>query len=99
MPRQKRNLFYLVQKKFKTRRLSRDSSLTAVNEFDKTSLKPAETAEKNLLPSSKDIEQEMEHIKFKVGIEKFDKSRLSHADTLVKNVLPTQEIIALEKSQ
>ena len=41
-------------------------SLTAVNEFDKTSLKPAETAEKNPLPSSKDIEQEMEHIKFKV---------------------------------
>lgn len=46
--------------------LARDSSLTAVNEFDKTSLKPAETAEKNPLPSSKDIEQEMEHIKFKV---------------------------------
>merc|ERR1712045_663303 len=48
--------------------LARDSSLTAVNEFDKTSLNPAETAEKNPLPSSKDIEQEMEHIKFKVGI-------------------------------
>jgi len=79
--------------------LARDSSLTAVNEFDKTSLKPAETAEKNPLPSSKDIEQEMEHIKFKVGIEKFDKSQLCHTDTLVKNILPTQEIIAAEKSQ
>ena len=46
--------------------LARDSSLTAVNDFDKTCLRPAETAEKNSLPSSKDIEQEMEHIKFKV---------------------------------
>merc|ERR1712241_890996 len=79
--------------------LARDSSLTAVNEFDKTCLKKAETAEKNPLPSSEAIAQEMEHIKFKVGIEMFDKTKLSHTETLVKDVLPTQEIIALEKSQ
>merc|ERR1711976_732559 len=79
--------------------LARDSSLTAVSDFDKATLKKAETAEKNPLPSTEAIAQEMEHIKFKVGIEKFDKTKLSHTDTLVKNILPTQEVIALEKSQ
>ena len=39
-----------------------------MNEFDKTCLKKAETAEKNPLPSSEAIAQEMEHIKFKVQI-------------------------------
>merc|ERR1712025_131688 len=48
--------------------LARDSSLTKVNEFDRATLKKAETAEKNPLPSSEAIAQEMEHIKFKVGI-------------------------------
>ena len=46
--------------------LARDSSLTKVNEFDRATLKKAETAEKNPLPSSEAIAQEMEHIKFKV---------------------------------
>ena len=49
--------------------LARDSSLTAVSDFDKSTLKKAETAEKNPLPSSEAISQEMEHIKFKVGLE------------------------------
>merc|ERR1712117_317015 len=79
--------------------LARDSSLTAVGDFDRAKLKKAETAEKNPLPSSEAIAQEMEHIKFKVGIENYDKTKLSHAETLEKNVLPTQEIIAMEKSQ
>merc|ERR1712106_434393 len=79
--------------------LARDSSLTAVSDFDRAKLKKAETAEKNPLPSSEAIAQEMEHIKFKVGIEKYDKTKLSHTETLEKNVLPTQEIIAMEKSQ
>merc|ERR1711899_80946 len=79
--------------------LARDSSLTAVNEFDKTCLKKAETAEKNPLPSSEAIAQEMEHIKFKVGIEMFDKTKLSHTETLVKDVLPAQVFTALEMSQ
>ena len=46
--------------------LARDSSLTAVSDFDRANLKKAETAEKNPLPSSEAIAQEMEHIKFKV---------------------------------
>lgn len=46
--------------------LARDSSLSAVSDFDKNKLKKAETAEKNVLPSPQDIAQEMEHIKFKV---------------------------------
>ena len=46
--------------------LARDSSLTALNDFNKATLKKAETAEKNPLPSSEAIAQEMEHIKFKV---------------------------------
>jgi len=79
--------------------LARDSSLTAVSDFDRANLKKAETAEKNPLPSSEVIAQEMEHIKFKVGIEKYDKTKLSHTETLEKNILPTQEIIAMEKSQ
>ena len=48
--------------------LARDSSLTAVRDFDKATLKKAETAEKNPLPSTEAIAQEMEHIKFKVSI-------------------------------
>merc|ERR1712217_240859 len=79
--------------------LARDSSLTAVGDFDRAKLKKAETAEKNPLPSSEAIAQEMEHIKFKVGIENYDKTKLTHAETLEKNLLPTQEIIAMEKSQ
>merc|ERR1712064_214318 len=43
--------------------LARDSSLTAVSDFDKNKLKKAETAEKNPLPSNEAIAQEMEHIK------------------------------------
>ena len=50
--------------------LARDSSLSAVSDFDKNKLKKAETEEKNPLPSSEDIAQEMEHMKFKVMIVK-----------------------------
>merc|ERR1712106_856586 len=57
--------------------LARDSSLTAVGDFDRTKLKKAETSEKNSLPSTEAIAQEMEHIKFKVGIENYDKTKLS----------------------
>merc|ERR1712037_553906 len=79
--------------------LARDSSLKTVSEFDKSNLKKAETMEKNPLPSSEAIAQELEHLKFKAGIEGYDQSSLSHATTVEKNTLPTQEIIALEKSQ
>merc|ERR1712004_892396 len=41
--------------------LARDSSLKTVSEFDKTNLKKAETLEKNPLPSSEAIAQELEH--------------------------------------
>jgi len=37
-----------------------------LNEFDKTTLKKAETEEKNSLPSTEAIAQELDHIKFKV---------------------------------
>ena len=37
-----------------------------MSDFDKTKLKKAETDEKNPLPSSEAIAQELEHIKFKV---------------------------------
>ena len=45
--------------------IARDSSISAVSEFDRGNLKKAETAEKNPLPSTEAIAQEMEHIKFK----------------------------------
>lgn len=77
---------------------ARDSSLAAVTGFDKTNLKKSETMEKNSLPPAEAIAQEMEHIKFKSGIEDFDRTKLSHAETVEKNSLPTKEIIAEEKS-
>ena len=46
--------------------LARDSSLSAVSDFDRNKLKKAETEEKNSLPSTEAIAQELEHIKFKV---------------------------------
>merc|ERR1712241_1670240 len=58
---------------------ARESSLTAVGDFDRASLKKAETEEKNSLPSTEAIAQELEHIKFKDGIEKYEKSQLKHA--------------------
>ena len=70
--------------------LARDSSLKTVSEFDKTNLKKAETLEKNPLPSSEAIAQELEHLKFKAGIEGYDQSSLSHTTTVEKNTLPTQ---------
>merc|ERR1719458_1899884 len=79
--------------------LARDGALKTVSEFDKSNLKKAETQEKNPLPSPEAIAQELEHIKFKAGIEGYDQSKLSHANTVEKNTLPTQEIIAMEKSQ
>lgn len=79
--------------------IARDSSLKTVSEFDRGSLKKAETLEKNPLPSSEAIAQEMEHLKFKAGVEGFDQGNLTHTDTVEKNTLPTQEIIAMEKCQ
>ena len=70
--------------------LARDSSLKTVSEFDKSNLKKAETLEKNPLPSSEAIAQELEHLKFKAGIEGYDQSSLSHTTTVEKNTLPTQ---------
>merc|ERR1712038_1351370 len=78
---------------------ARESSLSALNEFDKTTLKKAETEEKNSLPSTEAIAQELEHIKFKDGIENNEKSQLKHAETMEKNTLPTKEVIEMEKSQ
>lgn len=46
--------------------LARDGALKTVSEFDKSNLKRAETQEKNPLPSTEAIAQELEHIKFKV---------------------------------
>eukprot|EP00092_Neocalanus_flemingeri_P039232 GFUD01042710.1.p1 GENE.GFUD01042710.1~~GFUD01042710.1.p1 ORF type:complete len:176 (+),score=67.70 GFUD01042710.1:55-582(+) len=79
--------------------LARDSSLSAVSDFEWVNLKKAETADKNSVPSTESITQEAEHIKLKDGIEIIDKSKLSHKDTMEKNILPTKEVIALEKSQ
>merc|ERR1712064_197325 len=45
---------------------ARESSITALSDFDKTTLKKAETEEKNSLPTTEAIAQELEHIKFKV---------------------------------
>jgi len=74
------------------------SSLAAVESFDKNNLKKSETQEKNSLPDTDAIAQEIEHMKFKNGIEGFDKKNLSHAETVEKNSLPTKETIAQEKS-
>ena len=72
--------------------LARDSSLKTVSGFDLTTLKKAETQEKNSLPGPEAIAQEMEHLKFKAGIEGYDQASLSHTNTVEKNTLPTQEI-------
>merc|ERR1712098_767578 len=77
---------------------ARESSLSAVGDFDRASLKKAETEEKNSLPSTEAIAQELEHIKFKDGIEKYDKTKLTHTETMEKNTLPTKEVIEMEKS-
>merc|ERR1712113_1173200 len=77
---------------------ARESSLSALNEFDKTTPKKAETEEKNSLPSTEAIAQEMEHIKFKDGIDKYDKGQLTHTETMEQNTLPTKEVIEMEKS-
>ena len=55
--------------------LARSDSLEQLGKFDLASLRRAETAEKNPLPSPEVIQQEMEHIKFKVNI------RVTHAST------------------
>lgn len=47
--------------------LARSDSLEQLGKFDLGSLRRAETAEKNSLPSPEAIQQEMEHIKFKVN--------------------------------
>jgi hypothetical protein len=47
--------------------MARDSSLAALTDFDKTTLKKSETCEKNPLPPAEAIAQEMEHLKFKVS--------------------------------
>ena len=39
-----------------------------IAEFKSDSLKPTETEEKDLLPSSETIAQELEHLKFKVSV-------------------------------
>jgi hypothetical protein len=46
--------------------MARDSSLAALTDFDKATLKKSETCEKNPLPPAEAIAQEMEHLKFKV---------------------------------
>ena len=46
--------------------MARGSSLAAVESFDKNNLKKSETQEKNCLPDTDAIAQEMEHMKFKV---------------------------------
>ena len=62
-------------------------------------MKKADTDEKNSLPTSEAIAQELEHIKFKDGIEKYDKNQLTRTETMEKNTLPTKEVIEMEKSQ
>merc|ERR1712071_127386 len=79
--------------------IARDSSLKTLSEFDRATLKKADTQEKNPLPSKEAIAQEMKHLNFKAGVEGYDQSSLKHTDTVEKNTLPTQEIIAMEKSQ
>ena len=46
--------------------MARGSSLAAVESFDKNNLKKSETQEKNSLPDTDAIAQEIEHMKFKV---------------------------------
>ena len=70
-----------------------------MSDFDKTTLKKADTDEKNSLPTTEAIAQELEHIKFKDGIEKYDKNQLTRTETMEKNTLPTKEVIEMEKSQ
>ena len=45
---------------------ARESSISALSDFDKATLKKAETEEKNSLPTTEAIAQELEHQKFKV---------------------------------
>lgn len=51
--------------------MARGSSMAAVSEFDRSKLKATETEEKNPLPPKEAIQQEMEHMKFKVKLSSF----------------------------
>jgi len=62
------------------------------------SLKHVETAEKNVLPSAEQIDQERTQRKLIEGIETFPKQQLKPAQTEEKNTLPDLTQIEQEKT-
>ena len=59
--------------------------------FNQHCMKKATTAEKNVLPSAKDVEAEKTQQTLIAGIEAFDATRLKHTETQEKNPLPDKE--------
>ena len=73
--------------------------MSALNQFDMSSLKKTETKEKNLLPTKYTIEQEKAaESPGVIEIPTFDKSKLKRTETIEKNSLPTKETIEQEKA-
>jgi hypothetical protein len=64
-----------------------------VTQFDASSLKHAQTVEKQRLPSVEDISKE----KTLKNIEGFNRTSLTHVETTEKNTLPSKEVIQEEK--
>merc|ERR1740128_1586151 len=61
--------------------LARDSSLSALSDFDKTNLKPTETREKVILPGEEDIKTEKNHQGILQGVEAFENEKLKSVKT------------------
>ncbi|KAF5298235.1 hypothetical protein FQR65_LT09746 [Abscondita terminalis] len=65
--------------------------------FKTSSLKNADTHEKNVLPSAEDVAAAKTEKALIDGIEHFDQSSLKHTETYEKNVLPDKEVVQQEK--
>lgn len=61
-------------------------------------LKPTDTREKVLLPSSEQIQREKDEKNLLSSIESFENKNLKKTEVIEKNPLPTKEIIEQEKN-
>ena len=87
------NLAHVETKEVKVEELlhneyTRSNTIESVAAFDKSSLRPSETLEKNLLPSNSDLIEEKKVERLMDSLEKFDNSDLKPVETEEKGVLP-----------
>merc|ERR1711881_815465 len=73
-------------------------SRAEVKGFDRSKLKPVETDEKNTLPTSATLHQELrpEKLPDVSGVANFDASSLKKVATTEKNIIPTSDVIKEE---